>query len=124
MIDVSILCECDAGANYSFVSCALARGRWVFRLTLWQRGDEPDLLTLLLLGSAFRPCIIPRRAWCPRSYPLGDLDMKKILVLSAFFAVLIGCQQKEAPKAAAPAPAAAEAPAAAPAAAPAPADKK
>jgi len=43
--------------------------------------------------------------------------MKKILVLSAFFAVLVGCQQKEAPKAAAPAPAAAEAPAAAPAAA-------
>jgi hypothetical protein len=48
--------------------------------------------------------------------------MKKILVLSAFFAVLIGCQQKEAPKAAAPAAApAAEAPAAAPAA-PAPAE--
>jgi hypothetical protein len=58
-------------------------------------------------------------------------NMKKILVLSAFFAVLVGCQQKEAPKAAAPAPApaAAEAPAAAPAAAapaaaPAPAEKK
>jgi len=47
--------------------------------------------------------------------------MKKILVLSAFFAVLIGCQQKEAPKAAAPAAPAAEAPAAAPAA-PAPAE--
>lgn len=47
--------------------------------------------------------------------------MKKILVLSAFFAVLVGCQQKEAPKAAAPAPAA-EAPAAAPA--PAAPDKK
>ena len=53
--------------------------------------------------------------------------MKKILVLSAFFAVLIGCQQKEAPKvvAPAPAPAATEAPAAPAAApAPAPADKK
>jgi len=47
--------------------------------------------------------------------------MKKILVLSAFFAVLIGCQQKEAPRAAAPAAPAAEAPAAAPAA-PAPAE--
>ena len=51
--------------------------------------------------------------------------MKKILVLSAFFAVLIGCQQKEAPKvvAPAPAPAATEAPAAAPAPAEAPAKK-
>jgi len=55
--------------------------------------------------------------------------MKKILVLSVFLAVLIGCQKKEAPKTAAPAPAAAEAPAA-PAAAPvtdavpAPAEKK
>jgi len=50
--------------------------------------------------------------------------MKKILVLSVFFAVLVGCQQKEAPKTAAPAPAAAEAPAVsdAPAAAPAPAE--
>ena len=28
--------------NYSFVSYALARGRWVFRLILWQRGAEPD----------------------------------------------------------------------------------
>jgi hypothetical protein len=49
--------------------------------------------------------------------------MKKILVLSAFFAVLVGCQQKQAPApvaAPAAAPAAAEAPAAAPAAAPAP----
>ncbi len=46
--------------------------------------------------------------------------MKKILVLSAVLAALIGCQQKQAP-----APAAAPADAAAPAAAPAaPADKK
>jgi hypothetical protein len=58
--------------------------------------------------------------------------MKKILILSAFLAVFIGCQKKEAPKATAPAPAAVEAPAAAPApaaaeapaAAPAPAEKK
>jgi hypothetical protein len=50
--------------------------------------------------------------------------MKKILVLSAFFAVLVGCQQKEAPVTAAPAPVAAETPAAAPAAAPAPTEKK
>jgi hypothetical protein len=47
--------------------------------------------------------------------------MKMILVLSAFFAVLIGCQQKEAPKA--DAPAAVEAPAAAPAPAAEPAKK-
>jgi len=48
--------------------------------------------------------------------------MKKVLVLSAFFAALIGCQQKQAPAPAAEAPAAAApaAPAAgAPAAAPA-----
>ena len=46
--------------------------------------------------------------------------MKKIMVLSAFLAVLIGCQQKEEPKAAVPAPKAAQAPAyAAPASAPA-----
>lgn len=46
--------------------------------------------------------------------------MKKILVLAAVLAALIGCQQKqEAPKAAAPAAPAAEAPAAAPAQAPA-----
>lgn len=53
--------------------------------------------------------------------------MKKILVLSAFFAVLVGCQQKEAPKAVvAPAAPAAEVPATAPGAAPAtaPTDKK
>ncbi len=56
--------------------------------------------------------------------------MKKIVILSALLAALIGCQKKEAPKATAPAPAAAEAPAAAPAAAdapaaaPAPAEKK
>jgi hypothetical protein len=44
--------------------------------------------------------------------PLSEIqEMKKVLVLSAFFAALIGCQQKEAPKAPA-----AEAPAAAPAA--------
>jgi hypothetical protein len=43
--------------------------------------------------------------------------MKKILVLSAVLAALIGCQQKQAPApAAAPAAPAAEAPAAAPAA--------
>jgi len=43
--------------------------------------------------------------------------MKKVLVLSAFFAALIGCQQKQAPAPAAEAPAAAPAaPAAAPAA--------
>jgi len=41
--------------------------------------------------------------------------MKKVLVLSAFFAALIGCQQKQAPAPAAEAPAAAPA-AAAPAA--------
>lgn len=41
--------------------------------------------------------------------------MKKILVLSAILAALIGCQQKQAPAPAAEAPAA-EAPAAAPAA--------
>ena len=54
--------------------------------------------------------------------------MKKILIISAVFAALVGCQQKEAPKAPAAAPADAAAPApAAPAAAPAPApatDKK
>jgi hypothetical protein len=66
----------------------------------------------------------------PHPHTLGDLIMKKIVFLTAFLAVLIGCQKKEAPKAAAPAPAAAEAPAAAPAAAeapaaaPAPAEKK
>lgn len=50
--------------------------------------------------------------------------MKKILVLSAFIA-LIGCQQKEAPTApAAPAAPAAEAPAAAPAAEAPATDKK
>jgi len=43
--------------------------------------------------------------------------MKKVLILSAFFAALIGCQQKQAPAPAAEAPAAAPAaPAAAPAA--------
>jgi hypothetical protein len=48
----------------------------------------------------------------PVSIPLSEIPkMKKVLVLSAFFAALIGCQQKEAPKAPA-----AEAPAAAPAA--------
>jgi len=48
--------------------------------------------------------------------------MKKILIISAVFAALVGCQQKEAPKAPAAAPADAAAPApAAPAAAPAPA---
>ena len=46
--------------------------------------------------------------------------MKKMLALSAFLAVLIGCQEKETPKAAVPAPKAAEAPAyVAPATAPA-----
>ncbi len=50
--------------------------------------------------------------------------MKKILILSAVLAALIGCQQKEAPKAEAPAAApAAPADTAAPAAAPA-TDKK
>ena len=34
--------------------------------------------------------------------------MKKLLVLSAFLAVLVGCQQKEAPKTAAPTPKAAQ----------------
>ena len=62
------------------------------------------------------------------TYSLENYHMKKILVLSALFIALVGCQQKEAPKAAVPvaAPAAAEAPAAAPAeapAAPAPAKK-
>ena len=50
---------------------------------------------------------------------LGDLFMKKILILSIVLAALIGCQQKEAPKAvvapAAEAPASTEMPAAAPA---------
>ena len=55
--------------------------------------------------------------------------MKKTLILSLALAALIGCQQKEAPKAVAPAAPAADAPAAAPAApatAPttAPTDKK
>lgn len=53
--------------------------------------------------------------------------MKKILVLSIALAALIGCQQKEAPKAVvAPAAPAAEVPATAPDAAPAtaPTDKK
>jgi len=46
--------------------------------------------------------------------------MKKILVLSIALAALIGCQQKEAPKAVdAPAAPATEAPAAAPGSAPA-----
>lgn len=53
------------------------------------------------------------------TYPLENYHMKKILVLSALFVVLVGCQQKEAPKAVAPVAAPAEAPAAAPAAAPA-----
>jgi hypothetical protein len=117
-------------ANYSFPSYALARGRGVFRLIPRQADVEVNILTPRLLGSAFRPCIIPRRALCPHSYPLGELNMKKILVLSAVLAALIGCQQKQAPAPAAapaPAPAAAPAPADAPAAAPAPApapDKK
>ena len=46
--------------------------------------------------------------------------MKKMLVLSVFLAVLIGCQQKEVPKVAVPAPKAAQEPAyVAPATAPA-----